>query len=269
MQKVYIIPPLTRLPAHGSLPNMKFPSPLSQGQFLRRYKRFFAEIEFQGKTITAHVPNTGSLKGCLKEGAPCLFSTSNDPARKLPQTLQMVRDGKSWVGVNTHLANELVWEAWQSGVIPAWKKLDGGAREVKIHAKTRLDLALWKATAELPAGAKLGVTQLQKNKFNFVEIKNVTMAHKGLAMFPDAVTERGQKHLEELMELSSRGHKAEIFFLIQRSDCQSFAPSDAIDPAYGRLLRQAIKAGVKISAFPCELNETGARVIARPLGLEI
>ncbi|MGE0761973.1 MAG: DNA/RNA nuclease SfsA [Bdellovibrionales bacterium] len=248
---------------------MNFAEPLQQGRFKRRYKRFFAEIEFGGKTITAHVPNTGSLRGCLNEGAPCLFSTSKDPARKLPHTLQMVQDEGTWVGVNTNLANDLAWEAWQNGDIPGWKKFDGGQREVKIHAKTRLDLALWKSTADLPATTKLTPAHLSKNKFYFIEVKNVTMASAGLAMFPDSVTERGQKHLKELMELAHSGHKAEIFFLVQRGDCQAFAPADAIDPVYGKLLRQAIKNGVKISAYPCELNATGAKLKARPLALEI
>lgn len=248
---------------------MKFQDPLAQGQFLRRYKRFFADIEFEGKTITAHVPNTGSLKGCLHENTPCLFSVSKDPARKLPYTLQMVQDEGTWVGVNTHLANDLVWEAWQTGQIKEWKKYEGACREVKIHAKTRLDLALWKISKEVPVGCKLSPTHLQNNKFHFVEVKNVTMAQSGLALFPDAVTTRGQKHIEELIELVEKGHKAELFFLVQRSDCQVFAPADAIDPEYGRLLRQAAKAGVKISAYPCELSPQEARVFARPLGLEI
>ena len=248
---------------------MNFPEKLQQGQFLRRYKRFFAEIDFGGQTLTAHVPNTGSLKGCLREGAPCLFSTSKDPTRKLPHTLQMVQDEGTWVGVNTNLANDLVWEAWQNGIIPGWKKFDGGQREVKIHAKTRLDLALWKSRSDFPVSTKLTPLHLDKNKFYFIEVKNVTMAQGQFAMFPDSVTERGQKHLQELMDLSEAGHKAEIFFLVQRADCQSFAPADSIDPAYGKLLRQAIKAGVKISAYPCELSDSGVLLKARPLALEI
>ena len=146
---------------------MNFPEPLQQGQFLRRYKRFFAEIEVGGKTLTAHVPNTGSLKGCLREGAPCLFSTSKDPARKLPLTLQLVQDNGAWVGVNTHMANDLVWEAYQTGIITAWKKFDGGQREVKIHAKTRLDMALWKSSGELTATTKITPPLFSKNKFHF------------------------------------------------------------------------------------------------------
>ncbi len=248
---------------------MKFPEPLRTGRFLRRYKRFFAEIEVEGEKITAHVPNTGSLKGCLREGAPCLFSQSKDPARKLPYTLQMVRHEDTWVGVNTLLANELAWEAWQNGQIPSWTTYDGGCREVKINSKTRLDLALWRVHDQLPAKVKLTAVHLSQNKFHFIEIKNVTMAQTGLAMFPDAVTARGQKHLQELMEMTKLGHKSEILFLVQRADCRVFAPADAIDPVYGRLLRQAVKAGVKLSAYPCDLNQTEARLVARPLALEI
>lgn len=248
---------------------MKFPEELQPGRFLRRYKRFFAEIEAAGQTITAHVPNTGSLKGCLREGAPCLYAVSKDPARKLPYTLQLVQDNGAWVGVNSAMANDIVWEGWQNGSIAGWKKFDCGQREVKIHAKSRLDMAFWKGTAELTASTKLTAPLIAKNKFHFVEVKSVTMAQDKFAMFPDCVTERGQKHLQELIDLADAGHKTEIFFAVQRSDCQSFAPADSIDPAYGRLLRQAIKSGVKISAYGCDLSAIGVTLKARPLGLEI
>lgn len=248
---------------------MNFKETLKEGILRRRYKRFFAEIDFGGETITAHVPNTGSLKGCLKEGAACRFTTSNDPSRKLAHTLQMVRDGKAWVGVNTGASNSLVWEAWLEKRIPHWKNFDAAQREVRINAKTRLDLALWKATDALPATTKLTSSLIEKNKIHFVEVKNVSMAHNGLAMFPDAVTERGQKHLQELMDLRAHGHGAEILFLVQRDDCKMFAPADDIDPDYGKLFRQAIKAGVKISAYPCEMAPDGVHLKAKPLALEI
>lgn len=252
----------------GSHP-MNFAQPLISGKLIKRYKRFFADIEVDGKIIIAHVPNTGSLKGCLSEGQECLFSHANDPARKLQYTLQMIQAGNSWVGVNTGLANDLVAEAFQSGQVNGWKKYDAFIREFKINVKSRLDLALWKSTPELPAGTKWNASLMKKNRFHFVEVKNVTMAQGQMAMFPDAVTERGQKHLEELIDLQTAGHKAEILFLVQRTDCKLFAPADSIDPAYGHILRKAIKAGVKVSAYPCELNATGIKMIAKPLALEI
>ncbi len=248
---------------------MKFTEPLNEGQFLKRYKRFFADLKVNGQTTTAHVPNTGSLKSCLEEGAPCRFSTSADPTRKLPHTLQMIKTSSGWVGVNTHLANDLVWEAWTLGLLPRWKDFDSGQREVKLHAKTRIDLALWKSSEDLPAGTKLTPPLIEKSRLHFVEVKNVTLREGGLALFPDAVTERGQKHLKELMELVQKKHTAEILFLVQRDDCQAFAPADHIDPIYGKLLRQAIKAGVQISAYPCELKKEEARLLPRLLPLEI
>lgn len=250
-------------------PSMKFTEPLSEGQFLKRYKRFFADLVVNGQTTTAHVPNTGSLRSCLEEGALCRFSTSSDPARKLALTLQMIQTESGWVGVNTHLANDLVWEAWTLGLLPRWKNFDSGQREVKLHAKTRIDLALWKSSEALPTGTKLTPPLLEKNRLHFVEVKNVTLREEGMALFPDSVTERGQKHLKELMELVSRKHTAEILFLVQRENCQAFAPADHIDPVYGKLLRQAIKAGVQVSAYPCELKKEEARLVPRLLPLEI
>jgi sugar fermentation stimulation protein A len=243
---------------------MKFAEPLKEGIFRRRYKRFFAEVDRGGETITCHLPNTGSLKGCLREGAPCLFSVSTDPSRKLPYTLQMVKDGGAWVGVNTSLANAIVWEAWKAGEISSWLPYDGCQREVRLHAQTRLDLAMWKGCEEVPAGEKLTLAHVKNHKFHFVEIKSVTMAAAGIAMFPDAVTERGQKHLREMTELVAHGHTAELVFLVQRNDCLAFSPADHIDPKYGKLLRQAILEGVKVTAFPCDLDPTGIRLGARP-----
>lgn len=248
---------------------MIFTEPLKEGIFRRRFKRFFAEIESEGEILTAHVPNTGSLKGCLLPNSRCRFTVSSDPSRKLAYTLQMVQDGKHWVGINTMAANLVVWHAWQDKLVAQWKKYDACQKEVRLHAKTRLDLALWKGSETLPATERLNPTSLDQHHLHFVEIKNVTMAFDGVAMFPDAVTTRGQKHLEELMELNRRGHTAELVFLVQRSDCRTFAPADSIDPVYGKLLRAAVRAGVKLSAFPCDVSEKGIRLLAKPLALEI
>lgn len=244
---------------------MRFTDGLKQGIFLRRYKRFFADVEFEGATLTCHLPNTGSLKGCLREGAPCLFSVSSDPSRKLPYTLQIVKDGGAWVGVNTAAANSVVWHAWKDRLIPAWRVFDGCQKEVRLHAQTRLDLCLWHGSKGLPTNAKLTLSHLKSHQLHFVEVKSVTMAADGIAMFPDAVTERGQKHLQEMMALVNAGHTAELVFLVQRNDCHAFAPADQIDPQYGRLLRQALQIGVKVSPFPCLVNESGIHLIPNPL----
>ncbi|MBX7231451.1 MAG: DNA/RNA nuclease SfsA [Bdellovibrionales bacterium] len=248
---------------------MKFNEPLLEGVFKRRYQRFFAEIEYNGAVITAHLPNTGSLKGCLKENIPCLFLPANDPQRKLPYTLQMVRLCDVWIGVNTSLANALAWEAFQEGRIPPWRKFDSGQKEVKIHSQSRIDMAFWKSNSKMPRTTKFNTSHLQHQKFHFVEIKNVTFAENGLAMFPDAVTVRGQKHLNDLMDLKTQGHSAEVCFVVQRSDCRMFAPADTIDPEYGKLLRKAVKSGVKVSAYSCELNSQSIEMKESPLGLDI
>lgn len=248
---------------------MDFSSQLKAGLFRRRFKRFFAEIEVDGKIITAHVPNTGSLKGCLSEGARCLYSTSDDPERKLAHSLMALEVDGTWVGVNTHLANDIVAEAIRGGALPKLKKWDSFQREVKIHAQTRLDFALWRASKTLPHQAKVSLHHFKSEKFHFIEVKNVTWAENSMALFPDSVTERGQKHLEELMALHEQGHSAEILFLVQRKDCRQFRPADEVDPVYGKLLRQALKAGVKISAYPCAFDEKRVELIPKPLALEL
>lgn len=238
---------------------MKFTEPLHEGRFLKRYKRFFADIEWNGQTIIAHVPNTGSLKSCLLEGAPCLFSESKDPARKLKFTLQMIQSPKSWIGVNTALSNGLVWEAFEEKRVKGWMAFDRCHREAKINDQTRIDLALW-SSKTCPEVDKFHSSRLKENRFHFIEVKNVTLCDGETAQFPDAVTTRGQKHLEELMKLIDKGHTSEIVFTIQRTDFGAFCPADDIDPEYGRLLRKAQKKGVKITPFSCDLTPQGIRL---------
>lgn len=236
---------------------MKFTLPVAEGQFLKRYKRFFADIEKSGETLTAHVPNTGSLKGCLIDHAPCRYTISDDPKRKLKYTLQMIKTPSTWVGVNTGLSNDIVWEAWQKERVPHWQNYPCARREVKIHDKTRFDLVLWKNENVADPKKKVDPALFHQKsgpKFHFVEIKNVTLALDGVAQFPDAVTTRGQKHIRELVELIEKGHTAELVFVIQRTDCTSFSPADDIDPEYGCLLRESIEKGLKVSPYSCMLN---------------
>jgi sugar fermentation stimulation protein A len=230
---------------------MKFASKLHEGIFLKRYKRFFADVEFQGSTVVAHVANTGSLKSVNIPGQQCLISESTNPERKLKFSLEMIKSqAGSWVGVNTSVPNMIVKETLQLWVgrhdkVPhpfsAWSHYDELKPEHKISAETRLDFSLKKTSSD---------------KLHFIEVKNVTLAEDGIAKFPDAVTERGQKHLRELMALIDLGHTAEIVFTIQRNDCGSFAPADDIDPEYGKLLREAFHKGVKISPFVVDLSHT-------------
>ncbi len=246
---------------------MKFKEPLKEGLFLKRYKRFFADIQWEDQVITAHVPNTGSMKGCLAAGAPCRFTTHDDPKRKLKYTLQMIRIGETWIGVNTGLSNQVVWEAFESKSIPHWRKFQWGKREVKINDSSRVDFAFWGRETSHKPHDKIDPSWLKGTDyglFHFVEVKNVTLAgEKGAAQFPDAVTTRGQKHLRDLIILVEAGHSAEILFTIQRLDCNHFCPADEIDPEYGRLLREAKRAGVIISPYLCDLNPQGVTMRGR------
>lgn len=238
---------------------MKIPEPMKTGQFVKRYKRFFADVQVGDEIVVAHVPNTGSLKSCLFPGLPCAYSESNNPARKLKATLHFLKTPTSWVGVNTSLPNALVYEAWENGLIPEWRQFHFAQREYKISKESRLDLVLAPDEEHFAA----------KKDLHYVEIKNVTLAEGEVALFPDAVTERGQKHLRDLMHLKATGAGAEIVFVVQRQDCTAFAPADAIDPEYGRLLRQAHKAGVVIRALACEIDpHQGVKLLPKPLKLK-
>ena len=242
---------------------MEFTSPLSEGHLIRRYKRFFADIQWGDKVITAHVPNTGSLKGCLIEGAPCRFSINDDPKRKLKYTLQMIKVGRSWVGINTNLPNTIVWEAFESRWFSHWKPFQKGKREVKVNDQSRIDMVFWKEKHTHDPTKSLNTSwfkNTQNGTFHFVEVKNVTLRVGNLAQFPDAITTRGQKHLLELIRLVEAGHSAEIFFTIQRNDCRGFAPAIDIDPEYGRLLEEAKRVGVLVSPYICKVNAKGVTI---------
>lgn len=219
---------------------MKFEVPFQQAIFQKRYKRFFADVMLGDKVEVAHVPNTGSLKSVAVANQPCLVSASTNPERKLKWTLQAIRaESGAWVGVNTAWPNVLLKEIFEKQLFPHWKEFSLFKPEVKITAETRLDALLSSSDGK---------------KKHYVEVKNVTLADgdltqkKGRALFPDAVTVRGQKHLQELEILAkTKNVSAEIVFLIQRDDCNSFAAAQDIDPDYARLLEQVKKSGVQIT----------------------
>jgi sugar fermentation stimulation protein A len=222
---------------------MKFTKPLKKGLFLKRYKRFFADIETQEGVVVAHVANTGSLKSVLLTGAECLLSESDNPERKLKFSLEALSDGQGgWVGVNTSLPNQLGQEAFDQKRVAHWQSYDEIKPEFKINAETRLDLRLRNSKTD---------------QLHFVEIKNVTMKEGDCALFPDAVTERGQKHLRELTQLTKQGYSTEILFIIQRTDCKKFAAAKDIDPEYARLLEEACSAGVRVTAVTAVVTENG------------
>jgi sugar fermentation stimulation protein A len=244
---------------------MKYRNKLDEGVFLKRYKRFFADIGWKGQTLTVHVPNTGSMKSVNNPGQACLFSHSDNPERKLKQTLEMIQAVTgAWVGVNTATPNAIVRETLEKVIGLAdknspknwqhWAAFDTVKPEFKISAETRLDFALMKNTSD---------------KKHFIEVKNVTLAEGKTAMFPDAETTRGQKHLRELMNLMDEGHSAEILFTIQRLDCEVFSVADEIDPEYGRLLREAQAKGLRISPLVVDLSPFEAVLSDRLLPLKL
>jgi sugar fermentation stimulation protein A len=257
---------------------MKFSQPLLQGRLLKRYKRFFADVEIAGEVVVAHVANTGSLRSCLFEGQACRVSRATNPERKLQFSLEMVQTPAGhWVGVNTAWPNLLAAEAFAQKVLPWWREYDQLVPECKISDETRLDMVLIPAgglaqyssrgsltsargKTKPPPPAQI-IRELLQNPvvtpqpLHFVEIKNVTLREGDLAQFPDAETVRGQKHLRELIKLIDLGHTAEIVFVVQRGDCGGFAPAHHIDPQYADLLHQAIEHGVRLSPIVCEVGE--------------
>ncbi|MCF6248943.1 MAG: DNA/RNA nuclease SfsA [Desulfobacula sp.] len=198
---------------------------------IKRYKRFLADVVLDtGETITVHCPNSGSMKGCAIEGASVWLSISDNPKRKYPHTWELIKAPGTFIGINTLVPNKLVKSACENNMIKELSGYEHVKAEVKTSSHTRLDLMLE------------GVGK----KKCYVEIKNCTLVEDGVAMFPDAVTKRGQKHLEELERLVSEGHRGVIFFLIQRMDAIIFQPADAIDKTYGKKLRKAVNNGVEI-----------------------
>lgn len=215
------------------------------GRLVKRYNRFLADaILDDGKLVTAHCPNSGRMTGCSLPGQPVYLSHQDNPKRKLKYRWELIEMPTSLVGVNTMVPNRLVAGALQAGEIPALKAYRDVFREVAVNSRSRLDLKL--AARGLPDC--------------YVEIKNCTLVEGGVAMFPDAPTTRGQKHLQELTLLKGRGLRAVIFFLIQRMDARTFAPADRIDPEYGRRLRKAVEHGVEIMVYDTDIDLAGIRL---------
>lgn len=240
---------------------MRFAVPLISGRLERRYNRFFADVTLAGnQVVVAHVPNTGSLKGCVEPGQPCLVSPATQPERKLRYTLEMIKGQSSWIGVNTGHPNKLIKELFAEKALAHWKPYSDVQFEVKVDSETRMDAVLFNPWPDKKAGSRIVAGDFKKYKFHFLEFKNVTMAEGTAALFPDAVTERGQKHLKTLMALNAKGHTSEIVFVIQREDVNTFRPAAAIDPEYANLLVKAQKAGVKVTALACRLNESEIRI---------
>ena len=217
---------------------MKFKDRLLQGFLIKRYKRFFVDIKYQNKIITAHCPNSGSMMGLLDKGNIVWFSKSDKPERKLKYTLEIIEVKKKMIGINTLLTNKIVLEALNKKKIINLKNFTLIKPEVKFSTNTRFDFLL-----------------SNNKKKCFLEVKNVTLFRgKNVAEFPDAVTSRGLKHLEELINARKKGFESYILYLIQRDGCDSFKIAEDIDLKYKIAFNKALKNGVKILCYDCKLN---------------
>lgn len=223
---------------------MKLPQPLCQGTLIRRYHRFLADVELDdGTQVTAHTPNTGSMMGCALPGNRVVLSRSGNPTRKYPHSWELVQADGVWVGINTQLPNFLAKEAILNGTIAELAGYERIKLEVPYGTGSRIDLLL---------SGERGLC--------YVETKNVTLVQNRCALFPDAVSARGQKHLRELMAMVRQGHRAVNLFVVQRGDGDALSPADAIDPAYGALMREAAAAGVELLAYQASVTLSEVRL---------
>lgn len=221
---------------------MRFDQDLLPATLIRRYKRFLADVRLEdGSELTVHCPNSGSMKGCVGDGWPVLLSESPKPNRKYRHTWELVHNGRSWIGINTHLANAVAAEGIGNGVVRELVGYPKLQREVPYGDRSRVDIMLSDADQRC-----------------YVEVKNVTLVDgAGRYAFPDAVTVRGQKHLRELAAMVGAGYRAVMLFVIQRCDGDIFVPADNIDPDYGEELRKAAAAGVEALAYRADVSPEG------------
>lgn len=217
---------------------MKFKNKLIHSKFQKRYKRFFADVKNKGKTLVSHCANSGSMLGLLEKNNLAWISKADNPDRKLKYTLEIINDKKSNVGVNTHFANRIVEEAIEKEKIKEINKYNEYQREVKFGLHSRFDFEL-----------------KNKTKKAFLEVKSVTLSRKkGVAEFPDAITSRGLKHLEELEKATKEGYESFLIYLVQREDCKEFRIANDIDPKYYEGFLKAKKNGVKFISYSCKVN---------------
>ncbi|MEQ8758041.1 MAG: DNA/RNA nuclease SfsA [Coleofasciculus sp. G1-WW12-02] len=229
----------------------KYPT-LEPGTLLRRYKRFFADIQLaSGETIIAHCPNTGPMTGVSTPGSLVQVSHSNNPKRKLAYTWEMIQVNDTqptWVGINTALPNRVMKIILEQGLIPELANRYSQIRPEVVYGenrKSRVDFVLTGENEAPPI---------------YLEVKNTTWAQGTLALFPDTVTTRGQKHLQELQKLLPKA-KAIMLYFINRGDCDRFSPGDSTDPVYGKLLREAVLQGLEVLPCRFETNPQGIRYL--------
>ena len=220
---------------------MNFENKLISGLFVKRYKRFFADVKVKNKIITAHCANSGSMLGLLNKNNKVWLMKSNNKKRKLKYTLQIIEDNGFKVGVNTHLTNKIVCQALEDNLIKNFSDKVKIKSEQSFGENTRFDFYLE-----------------DKGTKSFLEVKNVTLKRKSkIAEFPDSITSRGTKHLNELINATKKGFKSYLLFVIQREDCNKFEIAKDIDPEYSKTLIKAIKHNVKILCYDCKFSPKG------------
>lgn len=221
------------------LKKMKFKQELVHGRLIKRYKRFLADIKLDdGNDVIAHCTNSGSMKSCLEDNAEVFLTPVNDPKRKTQFTWEMIKINGDWVGINTGNPNKLAFEWVSQNLIEGLN----GYTEVKREVK-------W-------GDSRFDVMAKNNSETCFIEVKNVSMKEGDYALFPDAVTTRGLKHLQTLIRVKMDGMRAVMLYVVQRSDVNKFSTADAIDPEYGLALRKAIKNGVEVFVIQVKVTPT-------------
>ncbi len=217
---------------------MEFTKSLIKGKLIKRYKRFFTDVKIGTEIVTAHCPNTGSMKGLLDEGNEVYLTPNNDPKRKLKFGLEIIKSRKNLVGVNTHLANRIVEHGLNNNLINELKNNDVVNSEVFFNKETRFDFLIEKKSQKI-----------------FVEVKNVTLfRNENTAEFPDAPTARGIKHLLTLIDAIKQGYKTYLIFLVQIQNMKYFKIAKDIDEEYYKNYLLAKNAGVNFLAYRCDIN---------------
>ena len=225
---------------------MDFENELIPGVLIKRYKRFFADIKLGNKIITAHCPNPGSMFKLLEKGNRAWITESNNQNRKLKYTLQIIEVDNTKFCINTHITNKIVHESLEEKLVENLNGYNFIRPEKKFGSNTRFDFLL---------------NDTKNDKKAFLEVKSVTLSRKkGHAEFPDSVTSRGKKHLENLMLANKQGYESYLMFLIQIENCRSFGIASDIDPEYSRVFKDALKKNIKVLCYDCKFSNKGIKI---------
>ena len=225
---------------------MDFENELIPGVLIKRYKRFFADIKLENKIITAHCPNPGSMFKLLEKGNRVWITESNNKNRKLKYTLQIIEVGNTKFCINTHITNKIVHESLEEKLVENLNEYNFIRPEKKFGTNTRFDFLL---------------NDTKNDKKAFLEVKSVTLSRKkGHAEFPDSVTSRGKKHLENLILANKQGYESYLMFLIQIENCKSFGIASDIDPEYSKIFKDALKKNIKVLCYDCKFSNKGIRI---------